>query len=300
MGRLTQMAVFAAVVDAGGFTAAAHELGLAKSTVSRHIAELEERLGVRLLQRTTRRMQPTELGRAYYERCVQVVADAEEADRLVTERLPTPKGRLVVGSAPEFASRYLVGPLTSFLEAFPEVEVELRLADRLVDLIDEGLDVSIRIAPMTDSSFVARQLGPSRSYFVASPRYLERHGTPKEFGDLADHRGVGHPLFPYRNLSLTGPGGQVRQVRLGSHLTANDGEAVVSALVAGAGIGWLPDWLAKPYLRDGSLVTLLTEWTEPPRTVHALYPHRRHLSAKVRAFLDHLLDSFGDPPPWSL
>ena len=157
MGRLVQMTVFVGVVDAGGFSAAARELGLAKSTVSRHIAELEARLGVRLLQRTTRSVRPTELGLAYYERCVQVVTDADEADRMLTAKLPVPSGRLVVAAPPRFATRYLIDPIASFLDRYEDVEIDLVLDDRMVDVVDDGIDLAIRVSRMADSALVARR-----------------------------------------------------------------------------------------------------------------------------------------------
>ncbi len=298
MGRLVQMTVFTAVVDAGGFSAAARALGLAKSTVSRHVAELEERLGVRLLQRTTRAVRPTELGLAYYERCVQVVADADEADRVLTSRLPMPSGRLTIAAPPQFAARYLMAPIHEFLNAYPDVEVNLVLDDRFVDVVDDGIDVAIRVSRLEDSSLVARRLGVCRSGFVGAPSLIERFGLPKTLDDVLAMPGVGHALFLKRPLIVQGPDGQEVHAQPVSRFQANDGDALIASAVAGIGVAWAPDFLVQEHLQAGRLIHLLPDWTEPKRVVHALYPHRRHLSAKVRAFIDSLVDRFADDPPW--
>ena len=298
MGRLTQMAVFAAVVEQEGFTAAARELGLAKSTVSRHISELEERLGARLLQRTTRSVRPTDIGRLYYDRCVSVVEEADEADRVATAQLDVPSGRLTVAAPPPFASRYLMEPITAFLREYPEVDLDLRLDDRLLDIVEEGIDLAIRVAPLEDSSLVARQLGPSHSALVASPDFIARHGTPTRIEELASLPVLGHALFTQRTIHLYGPDGGEVPVQISGRFRVNDGNALLRATQAGLGVALAPDFLVGELVQRGELVPVLPEWGERPRVVHALYPNRRYLSAKVRVFLDQLVDRFTPEPPW--
>lgn len=298
MGRLTQMAVFAAVVEHEGFTAAARELGLAKSTISRHIAELEDRLGARLLQRTTRTVRPTEIGLAYYDRCVEVVSAADEADRAATAQLDVPAGRITVAAPPPFASRYLMEPLAAFLRDYPEVEIDLRLDDRLLDIVEEGIDLAIRVAPLEDSSLVARRFGLSHSALVASPAFLAEHGAPRGIELLAELPVLGHALFTQRSIHLHGPDGRVVPVELSGRMRVNDGNALLHAALAGLGVVLAPDFLVGEYVHRGELVPVLPEWTEQPRVVHALYPHRRFLPATVRVLLDRLVQAYTPEPPW--
>lgn len=297
MDRFVQMAVFKAVVDHKSFTAAATLLEMSKSTVSRHVNALEERLGARLLNRTTRSVHPTETGLAYYERCVVVISEAEEADNEVSALSSEPIGRLRIASAPAFASNWLVGPVVDFMAQHPRVEIDLVLEDRKVDVIAEGIDVAVRISALATSDLVARRLGESRAYMCASPAYLAEHGRPQTPDDVAGHECVLRNLPGDSNWTLEGPNGAVRALPARGRLRSNESVALFRAVIAGAGIGVFPDFSLRPYLDSGELELVLPEWRSPALVVHALYPHRRLLSSKVRVFIDFLARRF-DPVPW--
>lgn len=301
MDRLTQMTVFAAVVRTGSFTGAARDLGIAKSTVSRHVHDLEERLGTRLLHRTTRQLRTTDIGEAFYERAAAIISDAEEAERVVTDRGDAPQGTLRIATQSYFAGAYLARPIAEFLALHPEVDVELGVDERFVDIVEEGWDMAIRISSMPDSSLIARKLGPSRMLFVAAPSYLEAHGTPTDPGQLSNHHLLTR-IHPTRGESFRfqRPDGPHVYKPKQPRVRANHGDALLPLVAEGAGIAMAPDFLAKPMLESGRLVTVLDAFAPDDGTwVYALYPHRRLVAARVRAFLDHLVASFTPVPPWA-
>lgn len=295
MDRLTQMTVFAKVVEEGSFTRASEALDMAKSTVSRHVADLEERLGVRLLHRTTRSLRTTETGQAYYERCAALLAEARDAEEEVRDRAVAPRGRIRIAADPGFARRYLLAPTVVFLEKYPGVEIDFQLEPRFVNIVDEGFDLAIRISQMPDSTLVSRVLGTTTLHYVASPAYIARFGEPKDPADLANHRCLVRNLGP-----STWPFGKTAQemVPVKGPLTSNDSEMLIPAVLSGFGIGMGPDYYFRPWLVTGEMVSLLGAWRPAPRTIQALYPHRRALSSRVRLYLDHLVESFGPRPPW--
>lgn len=293
MDRLGEMAAFVEVVDKGGFTEASRRLGLSKSAVSKAVAALEARLAVRLLTRTTRRVTPTELGLAYYDRARLVLAGAEEADSLVTAMQATPKGLLRLSAPVAFGVGQVAPALADFLEAYPVVEVQMQLEDRFVDLIAEGFDLAIRIGALVDSSLRVRRLAETRCVLVASPGYLKRHGTPRGIDDLGGHRLLHTSHLASANFwRLRAPSGDERQVRVGAGLTVNNGEALMKAAEAGAGIAMVPDFMIGDALAASRLVEVLPGRPADILGVHAVYPQGRFQQPKLRAFVDFLADRF--------
>jgi DNA-binding transcriptional LysR family regulator len=293
MDRLAEMEAFVNVVDQGGFTDAARKLGVSKSAVSKHVAALESRLAVRLLNRTTRRVSPTEIGLAYYDRAKTVLKDAAEADDMVTAMQAAPRGALRVSAPVSFGIAHLSPAVADFLAAYPEVEIHLVLDDRFVEIVAEGFDLALRIGNLTDSSLRARRLAESASHLVAAPAYLARAGTPASVEDLGSHQ-----LLHYSNLStgnawkLRGPGGQERQIRVGGRLTANNGDSLRRAAEAGLGIALQPAFILGDALRSGRLVEVLPDCRPEPLGIFALYPPGRFTQPKLRVFIDFLADYF--------
>jgi len=300
MTRLDAMAVFAQVVEAESFSAAARELGVAKSSVSKQISRLEDELGVRLLNRTTRRLSLTEAGQTFYQGCQRVVAEAAAAESAVTHLAAAPRGRLSVGAPMSFGLRHISPVLPLLLGRCPELTVDLALNDRFVDLVEEGFDVGVRIAHLKDSSLVARRLAPSRSVLCAAPEYLAAHGMPRTVEDLSAHECL---LYSYQvsggKWRFDGPNGR-RELRVQGRLRANSGESVLAAALAGFGIARLPSFICGDALRDGRLIRLLPDWIDPfEPVINAIYPASRNLSPKVRVFIDFLVEQFGgDVPYW--
>jgi DNA-binding transcriptional LysR family regulator len=307
---LNELVVFARVVDAGSFTAAAAALEMPKSTVSRKVTDLEARLGARLLQRTTRKLHLTDAGTAYYSYCARIVAEMEEAEHAVGRLQEVPRGRLRVTTPLNFA---FLGPiLTSFARRYPEVIFDVVSTDRVVDLVEEGFDLAIRAGPLPDSStLVARSLGSMARIVVASARYLKKHGRPRAPGDLARHDalvfGAGANPSTWQlvaGTSTSHPGqGTGRnatatlEVAVKARLVVNDFDVLLQAARADLGVAMLPLFVGAEEIRARRLEHLLKEWSSPPARIHAVYPSTRHLSPKVKAFVEHLREQF-TPPPW--
>jgi Transcriptional regulator len=295
---LAGMAVFARVVDAGGISAAARELRLSKSAVSKQVSALEDRLGVRLLQRTTRRMSLTEAGRGFLDHCRRVVQEAEAAENAIGALQGEPRGVLRINAPMTFGTMHLAAMLPDFLARFPLVTVDLALNDRMIDLLDEGYDVAVRIGRLADSSLVARKLAPARRVMVAAPSYLDRRGRPATLGELADHDVLCYSYVPAaEEWRFDGPAGE-ESVRVSGRMRANNGEVLLAACLAGSGIAALPTFISGPSLRAGSLVRVLPHLERTDFAIHAVWPTARHLSAKVRAFVDFLAERFGPVPYW--
>jgi len=297
MDRLTQMRVFTTVVDKSSFTSAANSLGMAKSTVSRQVSELETRLGARLLYRTTRVIRPTDVGKAYYDRCTVILGDVEEADTAVRERGgDVVRGTLHLAAAGLFATQHLIEPIASFRDKYPEVDVDLRLNDRFINLVEDGIDVAIRVTTNPrDSSLVARRLSSTSHSICASPIYLGRHGTPKNLADLDGHQAVTRNP-PGTSWLVHGPKGEER-IEVKSALSCNQSGPVLRALRLGIGFALLPDFMTYRMIQSGELVRILPQYRGEESGVYAVYPHRRLLSGRVRAFIDHLAESW-TPAPW--
>lgn len=301
MHPFTDMAVFAEVVAAGGFSAAARRLSLSKSAISRRVGELEERLGVRLLNRTTRRISLTEVGRAYHERCLRILSDIEETERAVTNLQLLPRGILKITAPVTFGIRHLAPAVAAFLDRHPDIEIDLDLNDRYVDLVEEGYDLAVRIGRLRDSALVARRLCASRRAVVASPAYLARHGTPRVPDDLASHACLHYTLAPAADqwLFRTEPGSsELKSIRTKARLRTNNGDLLREAAIAGNGIAVLPTFIIGDAIRAGRLEVLLADHEGPPDAVQAVYAANRHLSAKVRTFVEFLASRFGGTPYW--
>jgi DNA-binding transcriptional LysR family regulator len=299
MRDLTGISVFAAVVEAGSFTAAARALGLSKSAVSKQVARLEDRLGARLLNRTTRRLSLTEVGRAFYERCQRIVAEAEEAELAVTTLQEQPRGVLRVNVPMSFGLLHIAPALPAFTERYPELKVDLTLNDRVIDVIEEGADLAIRIAEMPDSSLICRKLADARLVTCAAPSYLERCGRPASPADIAGHNCLVYSYLGRGNLwpFLDGDGG-ITEVPVDGTMKANNGDILHAVALSGIGLLRTPTFISGPDIRAGRLEMVLRDHEPPPRGIYAVYPHNRHLSTKVRLFVDHLVECFAPTPYW--
>ena len=294
---LNAMVVFERVVRDGSFTAAARSLGLSKSSVSQRVARLEERLGVRLLQRTTRTLRLTDDGAVYYERCARIAAEVREADAALTEARPVPHGLLRVTAPRLFGDAFLVGIVAEFLARYPQARVDLVLAERLVDLVDEGFDVAIRIGRLDDSELRVRGLGGAPSVYCSSPAYLERRGRPADPDQLKEHDLL--VVSDTTRATWMFSGGATSRLSVEGRLRVNSLVVARNVALRGAGIAWLPRFLSDDALRSGELVPILEEFAPPAFPIFAVWPSNRHLSAKVRAFLDLLAEQTAAAPPWN-
>lgn len=298
MDRLTEMEAFATVVDQGGFTDAARKLGISKSAVSKHISSLEARLGARLLNRTTRRVSPTEIGLVYYDRARRVLNDAGEADNLVSAMQSAPSGVLRMAVATDFGTSLLTPVLDGFLRDYPEISLNMVLSNTYVELISEGYDMAIRVGDMEDSSLRARKIAEATQRLVAAPSYFAEHGRPERIDDLADHR-----LLHYSNQAsanvwkIAAPTGELRQVRGSGWLTVNDGQSLLNAAIKGLGIAYLPSYLYHRAMDQGLVVDVIPALPQSLLGIHAVYPPGRFTQPKVRAFIDFLIERFADKGP---
>lgn len=294
MDRLQALQVFTRVVDTNSFSKAADTLDLPRPTVSTIIQGLESHLGVRLLQRTTRRLNLTPDGAAYYERCVRILADIEEAESAFTQTSTGPRGKLRV-DVPGALGRMIVLPhIHEFHQRFPNIEVMIGVGDRAVDLVQDGVDCAIRIGALSDSSLVARRLGLYQRLTVASPSYLERHGRPETIEDLRQHLAVNY-FFSRTGRAMDFAfwiDGQAVEVKMRSVLAVNDAEAYTSAIVNGNGLGQSGHFMSWEHLQAGRLVELFPQYRHRPVPISAVYPHSRHLSPTVRVFVDWMAEVF--------
>lgn len=298
MDRITSMIVFVEVVEAGSFTAASEKKGLSRAAVSKHVMQLEAHLGARLLNRSTRQLSLTEIGRLYYERCKSILADIEEAENCASEASANPRGQLSVNAPMSFGVLHLGPAIAAYCKRFPLVQISLDLNDRFIDVVAEGFDVVIRIAQLRDSSLIARKIAPCRRVLCASPDYLNTYGMPKVPQDLTLHRCLCYTNHSNENIwILNGPQG-TETVRINGPVNANNGEILKSAAIEGLGIALEPTFIVGPDIRAGRLRIVLPDYQVPEITVNAVYPSRRYLSAKVRTFVVFLSSYFGDEPGW--
>ncbi len=298
MDKLDAMNAFAKVVAAGSYAEAARRLGLTRSAVSKGVMELEQLLGVRLLDRTTRRVSATEAGLAYYERCVAVLAEIEETEIQLSRLHDEPKGVLRVNAPMSFGTLYLAAAVADFMAAYSDLKVELTLNDRFIDPIEEGVDVTLRIGVMTDSSMIARRIAPARRVLVAAPSYLRRHGTPRAPADLAGHRGLAYGHTNTKQRWQLTQGDEIISVSIESCLCSNNGEVLRTAALRGNGIAALPTFMVGPDIRAHRLAVVLPELPPTELTIFALYAPNRYLAAKTRVFVDFLVARFGSAPAW--
>ena len=294
MAHLAEIESFVSVVEAGGFRAAASRLGLTASAISKRVRALEDRLGARLLNRTTRRVAPTDVGRALYERSRAILADLEDAEAAVAELQAEPRGPLRVGAPMDFGRRHLVDLFARFASEHPALSLEVHLTDRFVDVVGEGFDLVLRIGDLPDSSLVARRLARCRRALVASPAYLETRGTPRQQADLAHHDWIAYALETARRWPLA-PGVSLPEV---ARHRADNGEMLRALVRAGTGIALLPTFLVGDDLREGALVELFPGELDADLALHAVTPHRKLLSTKVQLLIGRLREAFAEEPPW--
>ena len=301
MDRLAAIEAFVRVAETQSFSDAARLLGTSKSAVSRAVSGLEATLGARLLHRTTRALTLTEVGRGYLERANRILADLAEADSAVSQLQSAPRGRLRVNAPMSFGFLHLAPLLPALLARYPELAVDITMNDRFVDLVDEGFDVAVRIGTLADSSLISRRLAPIRRVLCATPGYLAAHGVPVLPDDLRAHQCLCNSNLPAgREWRFTAPDGRSLPVEVSGRLSANNGDALRVAALAGLGLVNLPSFIVGGDLQAGTLVSVLAPFIRQDLALHAVYPHARHLSPKVRAFVDFLAESFGPSPYWDL
>lgn len=296
---LELLTVFARVAEKGGFTAAAREMNLSKATVSKQIAELEQRLGVQLFHRTTRRLALTEAGERALARATRILEEAEALAEEASEARDRPQGRLRIAAPLTFGLEYLAHAIPDFLIAYPDIALELSLDDRMIDLIGERIDAALRISELTDSSFLARRLAPVQLLVAAAPAYWKKHGKPSRPEDLAHHA-----CFRYANLPSGATWRFIKdkeevQVRIDGPLCVNNGAAEMPAMRAGLGVALLPDFMLWRDVEAGALEVAMSDWVAPQLTLHLLTPHGRAQPRRLRAFSDFVHERYGGGrAPW--
>lgn len=300
MDRFQALTAFAKVVETGSFVAAARRLDVSVSAVSRHVAELEAHLDVRLLNRTTRRLSLTESGGVFYERCVQLLADLDEAEQSASASAVTPRGTLRLSAPVTFGERHLAPAIGAFVERFPDMRFDVELSDRAVDLVEEGFDAALRIGAIGSQNLVGRAVGTTSMVCCAGPDYLRRRGEPKRPDDLAGHECLTYEYASQRNAwPFRERDGSAREVKVSGAVHANSGRFLAALAAEGRGIAYEPDFIVGPDVRAGRLIQILRAFQPPPSTIQLVYPSRRHLSAKVRAFADFLRERFANAE-WAL
>lgn len=301
MDRFRSFSTFAKVVELGSFAAAAERLGVSTSAVSRQVADLEANLEVRLLNRTTRRLSLTEAGQAFHERCVQLLADLEETEASVRSESVAPRGTLRITCGVTFGERYLASAVAEFAGRHRQVAFDIDLSDRIVDLVEEGFDLAIRIGPVGQQALVARRIGDTQLVCCASPSYLAGHAALKTPDDLQHHECFAYTYAAVASAwTFEGQDGVRHTPRINSRHRANNGRMLAEMAVAGVGIALEPDFIVAPEIRAGRLVRVLPDYQPPRSPISAVYPSRRHLSAKVRSFVDFLVERYARAQEWSL
>ncbi len=298
METLASLRAFTKVVQTGSFTAAAKALGQTKSAISKHVSQLEDHLGARLLNRTTRSVNPTEAGQAFHDRCQRILDDLEDAERSVAELHTSLRGTLRINAPVSFGVRYLADAIADFMMLHRDLEVDLDLNDRVINVVDEGFDMVIRITSMPDSSLIAKKIAPFRQMVSASPEYWETHGIPHHPSDLARYNCLIYTyLLNGSEWRFDGPDG-ISTVKVQGNFQANNGGALLSAARASLGILISPTFICHDDIQAGILIPVLREYTNTFGNIYAVYPHNRHLSTKVRLFVDFLIQRFYPEPPW--
>lgn len=301
MDRLRAFEVFVTVVSRGSFTRAADALDTSPANVTRYVSELEAHLGTRLLNRSSRKLSLTESGEALYERSKSILEEVAEAEALASSATLQPRGRLRINAPVSFGIWQLAPLWPRFMQLYPDVELDIALNDRIVDIVEEGFDLAIRISRAGAANHAARKLATSQNIVCAAPSYIAAYGAPAEPADLASHRCLGYTYAATANeWHFVDVQGKAQMVKVSYVMHANNGDTARAAAIAGLGVIWQPAFLIGKDLQEGRLVPLLPGYRMPNIDVLAVYPSRRHLSAKVRVMIDFLVEAFKDLPPWEL
>jgi len=298
MGQLEDMTVFIRVVDAGGISRAAEQLGIAKSAVSRRLVDLETRLGIRLLNRTTRTSSLTEAGRGFYERSIKIIDDISELNALASDSNTCLEGTINLAAPLSFGLSHLAPAIDDFLSLHPELTININFSDRQINLIEEGLDLAVRIADLKDSSLIARKLSPIRTQLCASPEYLKKQGTPETLDDLKHHPLLHYNLSNTSSWKLTDSQGEQHFIHVKAKINANNGDFLKDMAIAGHGILMIPTFISWKAIANGELVPLLSDYMTPQLNAYAVYPQTRYLSQRTRVLIDFLVERFGEKPYW--
>ena len=288
MDKLNAISVFCKVIETQSFTQAANQQNISVAMASKLVSQLEEHLKTRLLQRTTRKIVPTEAGMLYYQRCQAILLDLSEADSSISNMTTSLQGNLLISVPRDFGLLYISPNLPKFIELHPNLHVEIEFEDKRVDLVAEGYDLALRIGYMQDSSLVARKISSSPMHFVASPSYLELRGTPLTPDDLEYHQGLLYKSSLNQVHWQSTKANQIQRYKIQSKVVSNNGMALLEMTKAGLGISNAPDFFVKDALASGELVEILSEYKQKPLDIYVVYPNRRHLPAKVRAFIEFL------------
>lgn len=292
MDRFSAMNMFIRVVETGSFSTVAKELNSSQPTVSKNIAELESWLGAKLLNRSTRSLRLTETGADYYERCVSILQDVEDAEQNVGLLQTQPKGLVRVTAAVAFGRLHIVPRLENFFARYPDIKIDLTLNDRIVDLIEEGTDIAFRLGTLSDSNLIARKLCTSPTTTAASPGYLKKYGVPRHPRDLKEHNYLVYTDLGNPGQATFRESGKPLHIKVSGHLKTNNSEVIRSALLAGLGIAKVPRWLVGDKVATGELIEVLSDFQSAPSSVHAVYSPGLHVPSKLRCFIDHFADEF--------
>ncbi|WP_282608825.1 LysR family transcriptional regulator [Pelagibius sp. Alg239-R121] len=290
--------VFVAVVENGGFAAAARKLGVSKSAVSKRVSQVESRLGVLLLHRSTRRLSLTEAGERYFAHAVEALAAAREAEDAVAQLQSAPQGRLRINTPMSFGRLHIAPLIPAFLKRYPGIEIDMVMEDRVVDLIEGGFDVAIRAGSLPDSALIARKLAPCYNVLCAAPEYIAESGGPSKPSDLLDHNCLHYAYSSDAQEWVFQGHDAATKIQTRGNYHVNNSEALREAVIGGCGIGRLPTFIAGPDIAAGRLVRLLEEYPMPSQIFYAVFPERRHLPAKVRVFVDYAVERFGAERPY--
>lgn len=298
MNKLLAMEVFVAVAEQGGFSAALERLSVSRAAISKHVADLEAELGGRLLHRTTRKVSLTDAGQAYYEKCKEILAAVEDADCIVSGLTSTPKGLLRINAPMSFGHRQMGPMVAAFQQRYPEIRIEMILADRQVDMVEEAFDVTVGITQPADSSLVARKISPCRFLLAASRQYLDSHGQPESPDDLSHHNCLTYTYGPRTKSWSFYRDDQDYKIPISGSFHSNNGDLLCSAAEQGNGVVLLPTFILCDAIKEGKLIPLLPRYRIRPVGIYAVFPSSRLLSAKVRLWVDYMVDQLGEHPHW--
>ncbi len=288
MDVLLSMKVFRRVAETGNFSEVAREMDISQPTVSKHIAALEKHLSVKLLNRSTRQLNLTDVGKQYYDRCIYILDELLETEAMLRNQESVPAGTLRINTPITFGEICVIPHFWRFLEKYPELSIDLIMDDRYVDLVKDGIDVAIRIGPMTDSALIAKKIGNSPRVIIASPDYLSSHDEPSTLEDLSDHNCIVYTLLTTRNeWHFTGPNGK-ESILVNGRFSVNNPRTICEAVIAGQGIAVAPLWLISNAIKSEKVKVILKDYVPTPLEIHAVFPGRRYVPAKVRCFIDYL------------